>query len=82
MKKIKNRLKTGEYALTSSGVDYDIFKADGKFFITVSTRGRTFNKKSKQVISEYQELASYVFEDEESAINEFASILEANGISL
>ncbi|CAM3439244.1 hypothetical protein [Helicobacter labetoulli] len=81
-KKIKERMKNGEYGITSSGIDYDIFVNDETFFVVVSTQCRKFNEKSKQVVPEYQELTSYVFKDEASAIHEFASILEANGISL
>ncbi len=81
--KVKNKLqKCGEYGITSSGIDYDIFVNDGNYFVVVSAQGKKFSEKSKQVFSEYQELASYVFEDETSAIQEFVSILEANGISL
>ena len=82
MEKIKNRLKNGEYGITSSGIDYDIFANDGKFFVVISTQCRKFDEKTRKVISEYQELTSHVFEDEASALHEFASILEANGISL
>lgn len=81
--KVKNKLqKHHEYGITSSGINYDIFLNGGNYFVVVSTQGNTFNEQSKQVLSEYQELTSYVFENEESAINEFVSIIKANGISL
>lgn len=82
MEKIKNRLKIGECNITSSGIDYSIFANDGAFFVVVSTQCRKFDEKTRKVISEYQELTSCVFENEDSAIHEFASILEANGINL
>lgn len=82
IRKIKERIKNGEYGITSSGIDYDIFANDERYFVVVSTQCRKFDEKNKQVISEYQELTSYVFNNEASALHEFASILEANGISL
>lgn len=82
IRKIKERIKNGEYGITSSGIDYDIFVNDETFFVVVSTQCRKFDEKTRKVISEYQELTSCVFKDEASALHEFASILEANGISL
>lgn len=81
-RKIREKMKNGEYGITSSGIDYDIFANDGKFFVVISTQCRKFDEKTRKVISEYQELTSCVLEDEASALHEFASILEANGISL
>lgn len=81
-KKIKERMKNGGCSITSSGINYDIFGSDGAFFVVVSTQCRKFDEKSKRVISEYQELTCCIFENEDSALHEFASILEANGINL
>ncbi|WP_110558928.1 hypothetical protein [Helicobacter cinaedi] len=81
-RKIREKMKNAKYGITSSGINYSIFANDGKFFVVLSTQCRKFNEKSKEVISEYQELTCYIFEDEASALHEFASILEANGISL
>ncbi len=81
-KKIKEKIENGEYGITSSGIDYDIFANDGKFFVVISTQCRKFDERNKRVVSEYQELTSCVFENEDSAIHEFASKIEANGISL
>lgn len=80
--KIRKKMKNGEYGITSSGIDYSIFANDGKFFVVISTQCRKFNEKTREVVSEYQELTCCVFENEDSAFHEFASILEANGISL
>ena len=81
--KIKNKIeRNGEYGLTSNHINYDIFKHNDEFFVVASTQGSSFNEQSKQVLSDYQELTSYVFKNKEAAIEEFASILEANGISL
>ena len=48
IRKIKERIKNGEYGITSSGIDYDIFVNDETFFVVVSTQCRKVRRKNKK----------------------------------